>query len=31
MLVDDETNSSTGAKMQNQHKTEKGDDAKKIK
>ena len=31
MLVDDETNNSTGAEMQNQHKTEKGDDANKIK
>ena len=31
MLVDDETNNSTGAEMQNQHKTERGDDANKIK
>ena len=31
MLVEDETNSSTGAEMENQYRTEKGDDANKIK
>ena len=31
MLVEDETNYSTGAKMKNQYRTEKGDDVNKIK
>ena len=31
LLLEDETNNSTGAKMENQYWTEKGDDAIKIK
>ena len=31
MLFEDETNNSTDAEMENQYRTEKGDDAKKIR
>ena len=31
MLVEDETNNSTDAEMENQYRTEKTDDAKKIR
>ena len=31
MLVEDETNNSTNTKIENQYRTEKGDDAKKIR
>ena len=31
MLVEDETSNSTGAEIKNQYRTEKGDDANKIK
>ena len=31
MLVEDETNNSTDAEMENQYRTEKADDAKKIR
>ena len=31
MLVEDETNNSTGAEMEDQHRTEKRGDAKKIR
>ena len=31
MLVEDETNNSTGAEMENKYITRKGDDAKKIR
>ena len=31
MFIEDETNSSTGGKMENQHRTEKGDYTNKIK
>ena len=31
MLVEDETNNSTGAEKEDQYRTEKGDDANKIK
>ena len=31
MLVEDETNNSNDAEMENQYRTEKGDDAKEIR